>query len=817
MLDLLHAWILFPAALALVVFGLGLLAERLSGEPVPGLLLGPLGLAALIAVGAATTLIPAVAPFSPHVAAVLAVIGLAVGHRRRAPRLGPALAVLVVFLAYGAPVILSGQATFAGYLRLDDTATWLAFSDQVLANGRVYEDLPASSFRQLLEANLSQGYPLGAYPPLAVGGALSGLDLAWAFAPYLAFCGALIAAGLFVLLEPLPISPRLRAIAAGAAAQPALLYGYVQWGGIKEITVASLLVLLVALAAERAQRGPGTARSTVPFAVASAAMVAVVGPGGGAVVAPLFVVLAVVWARAARARGERGLRSARMPLAVLAGMIVAWSLPTLIALAGDLAFGKAFFESSADQATRLGNLAGPVSGFQLGGIWFARDFRSSPELWPTALLLGVVGAAAAGGLWAAMRAKAFGVAMLVGIALLTVLGSAVSGASPWLMGKALAIASPALPFAALCGAAVLAAHRRVPGVIAFAAIVAGIAGSNVLAYTNVTLAPRERLAELERVADVIKGHGPTFDNEYEVYATRHFLRDAATVQPAEVRGAALPLIDGRFLVQAASADIDAFPPETLAPYRSVVVSRAPTVSRPSSEFERVWQGKRYAVYRRTGIGTLVRHVPLGDSRSLPYCGNAQNAGPLPLCAVQPVATPTCRVIERLGRQAAAVGASLVAAVRPAPIVLRGDDVRWPASWYHDPAGHTLTPTQFGTATARLEVPAAGSYELWLGGTFARGFTVRVDGKVLGRVRHELGSIGASTPVGELSLSRGAHTIQLTYPTAGYGPGEADASRLTMVASIALRPAASDAQLLAVPAAAARTLCGRSFDWIDLVR
>ena len=54
--------------------------------------------------------------------------GGARGSRRR--RSSPAVGVLLV---YGAPVILSGQATFLGYVRLDDTATWLAFIDQFFA------------------------------------------------------------------------------------------------------------------------------------------------------------------------------------------------------------------------------------------------------------------------------------------------------------------------------------------------------------------------------------------------------------------------------------------------------------------------------------------------------------------------------------------------------------------------------------------------------------------------------------------------------------------------------------------------------------
>ena len=78
----------------------------------------------------------------------------------------PALvAALGVLLVYGAPVILSGEATFLGYVRLDDTATWLGFVDQLFAHGRNLSSLSdQSTYWLLLNTNLtSAGYPAGAF------------------------------------------------------------------------------------------------------------------------------------------------------------------------------------------------------------------------------------------------------------------------------------------------------------------------------------------------------------------------------------------------------------------------------------------------------------------------------------------------------------------------------------------------------------------------------------------------------------------------------------------------------------------------------
>ena len=80
-----------------------------------------------------------------------------------------------------------------------------------------------------------------------------------------------------------------------------------------------------------------------------------------------------------------------------------------------------------------------------------------------------------------------------------------------------------------------AAPARVPGALVIAALAGGVLWSNALAYHDVTLAPRAPLAELQHIGELLAGKGPTFVNEYEVYADRHFLREGAPVEPAEYR------------------------------------------------------------------------------------------------------------------------------------------------------------------------------------------------------------------------------------------------------------------------------------------
>src|SRR5215211_999696 len=121
MLDLIATWLLLPLLLGLVAFGNGLLADRLSGGRLPGVLLLPLGIAGVIVVGQFAAATEATAGLGTPACLILAVVGFAVSARRRRPRFdGAAVAVAgAVFFVFAAPALFSGDATFAGYIKLD--------------------------------------------------------------------------------------------------------------------------------------------------------------------------------------------------------------------------------------------------------------------------------------------------------------------------------------------------------------------------------------------------------------------------------------------------------------------------------------------------------------------------------------------------------------------------------------------------------------------------------------------------------------------------------------------------------------------------
>jgi hypothetical protein len=823
-MSMLLSWALFPLVLAAVGLGWGALVEWAAGEREVGALAIPLGLAAAIVVAGLFTMFSFSAPAAAPVVAAGGAVGLARAWRRT--NLAPAVivAALGALLIYGAPVILSGQATFLGYVRLDDTATWLAFVDQFFAHGRSLATLPTSTYDLLLQTNLTvAGYPSGSFMLLGVGHWITGIDAAWIFQPYLAVCAAALAMCCWELLAPAVASAWLRAFAAFIAAQSALLVGYAAWGGIKELTAAFLLALGLALTVRLLAAEQPRARATVPVSVAGAALIITLGPGAAIYVGPAaLAVLGVLLWRWRQGRGQILAFLAVVPLTALL------ALPAWLTLSAYLRVNSVFASASSAHSTAYGNLVTALRAIQLSGIWIYGDFRSFPGPPPSLinhLLIYCVFAGAIFALGWTLWKGLHGLALYVVVALVSVAFLSLAGTVPWVMGKSLAISSPAVLLAGLAGGAILFNRQRstpvIAGVLLLGAIAGGVLWSNYLQYHNVTLAPRARLAELQKIGTMVAGKGPTFFNEYEIYGDRHYLRAGAPVEPAEYRPVNLPTLGNALLTDPAWANIDAFGTATLAPYRSLVIRVGPTESRPPSSYRRVYAGRYYELWQQPAhpIERVVEHLPLGDTLRDAYCGRASNAPYSPLCPIAPAAVPGCAQIRALAATASADHGFLRAYVRPNPIVLRGTDTQWSSGWLSDVASGTLTPTTAGaTATAHIVIPhTARGYQLWLGGSFARGLAVSIDGRRIGTVSDALDPVGAYERIGPpLTLTPGAHTITLTYPKANLAPGSADSEDYTSLTAIALSPPSTAARMVTVAPAQARALCSRSLDWLEVV-
>ena len=785
---MLVAWILFPLLLAALCFGCGLLLEALVGRRLPGPLLAPAGFLVLVVIAAVLTSRGETAQLATPAVVLAALAGAALAYpwRGRRPCGWAIAAALGAFAVYAAPVVFSGDPTFTGYIKLDDTATWAAFVDRVMEHGRDLSGLEPSSYERTLEVNLPAGYPVGAFLPLGVGSRLTGTDVLWLVQPYMATMAALLAGCLYWLARPLVESRPLRALAAFGAAQSALLFGYALWGGIKELAVAVAIAVLAAAVPAATNRDWGW-RGTVPAAVATTALLAMVGSGGLVWALPILGLGALgLW----RAAGLQPLLRQAWPLALA---VLLLGVPTLFA-AGVFSPTQGGLTSEAE----LGNLIGPLSIAQYAGVWIAGDFRLDPtEAGLSYYLIVLAMLAAAGGAWLAWRRRAWEL-------LLYAAGAGIGSiavflySSPWVGAKALASGSPSLLLLALAGAAAFAVrYERVLGTTVLGLVLAGVLWSNALGYHDAWLAPYDQLRELESIGEEFAGEGPTLMTEYHPYGARHFLREADAEGASELRYRQVPLVAGGELEKGEWGDTDQISLPALLTYRTLVLRRNPAQSRPPSVYALASRGDYYEVWQRPAVlpsPAIVQHLPLGDFED-------------------PGAEPECSEVLALAARAGPGGA-VAAAGREPNVVASLAGSTHPPDWVPTEAGSPdLIPQGPGTATLRVDVPAAGQYDLYLQGSVRNRLVLFVDGVEAGAVRNQLNEAQQFLYFGRVALQAGPHDVELVLDGQSLAPGSGGPPE--PVGPLVLDPAANeDPPVRELPSSRAGELCGRQLDWVE---
>jgi hypothetical protein len=786
------AWGVYPLLLFAVFLGVGLLVEQLAGRRLSGALLAPLGMASVTVVGLATTDFAATAPLTAPLMAVLAVAGFASAvRRRRSIRPDPwALAVgLAVFAVFAAPVVLSGESTFAGYIKLDDTATWFAITDRLLEHGRDISSLPPSSYEATLYFNLAGWYPVGAFVPFGVGAKLSGQELAWVFQPYLALLAALTALSFWDLTKRIRIVPALRAAAVFFAAQAALIFAYAMWGGIKELATTALLALIAASAPRAIEEGMRSVRALLPPAIGAAALVGLVSFGAGPWLLGLLGAAALLLLRE---RGPAAAWGAAWRFALLLAPLIGIGLIGHPLLPESTKF---LLSASAD----LGNLAGPISPAHLLGIWPASDFRetvTSPAL--AGALMMLVALAALTGAWAALRERDPGLLVALGGAVLGCALIAIFG-SAWVAAKSYAIVSPFALLFAFVGLAYLARLRAGPVVAVIAALLAaGVLWSNLLGYGGVSLGPRSQLGELETIGKRFAGVEPALMTEYQPYGVRHFLREMAPEGASELRRRTIALNDGSTLEKGEQADIDRFAPSAVFVYRALVLRRSPSASRPPAAYRLAWHGDFYDVWvRPSAAETPLEHLALGNE-------------------LDPAAVPNCAEVRRLAGVAAAAGGHLVAASAHHPLAFALGEAHRNGGFAPTTLGRSyLAPLgRAGELSLPVEVPVAGTYEVWLGGSMRPEATLMVDGHEVGSLRQQLNTPGNYLDFGPVRLARGRHLASLRLGAPDLHPGSAGTDGV--LGPLVLDRPDESPPLHSVSPRRARNLCGKAWDWVEAV-
>ena len=406
-MDELAAWVLAPLALALLSWGVGLLVERAAATRLEGGLVLPVGMAGSMVLLSLPFGLGLGAPFAFAFVLIFAAAGAFLGRTRLVgslPELPLALAVLAAFGLYIAPVVMTGEATFAGYTFLGDNSIHFSLMDHVVDHGSRMTGIPGGSFGEVLSRNLDTGYPLGPHFQAAILTWLLGTDVAWLWQGYIAFAVAMAVLPAACLLRP-PASAageRRRGVRGGRAYLP---FSYALQGGVKELLIV-LWVLLGAVFASEIATGRATVRRAALFGLAAAAGFAVYSTGalpwflgmGG-----LAVVAALVWAR------ER-----TVPMLIGAG---ASAVVFLVLAAPSIARALTFFSQGkrllgSSTGADVGNLVAKLPFWEGFGVWLSDDFRFQPSggnLTLTHVLVGVAAALVVLGGLSALRRRALGI------------------------------------------------------------------------------------------------------------------------------------------------------------------------------------------------------------------------------------------------------------------------------------------------------------------------------------------------------------------------------------------------------------------------
>jgi hypothetical protein len=800
MVTFLLSWLVFPLLVAVLSLGIGLMVRRVAALPeLAGALLLPVGFAGVMTISGYTTQLDVTAELTGAAIAVVALAGFVVARREllamvRPARawLWPGLAAALPAGAVAAPVVLTGNAGLTGYGRIVDIGHQLKFTEHITSAGHQMPTVIDSSYLETVFKMTSVGYPSGSQAALGGTSDLLGLDPVWAYQPLLALFAAVLGLSLYVLLGRAISSAPWRAVAAGVAAQPTILYSYALNGGVKELAAVAALTLVAALLVVHRPSAVRW-RQLLPAAVAVASACAIFNLG---IVPWLGMLVALMLLVDVATRPHRVRTVGRW--AALGLMALPLTIPTIIVAT------KLAPVAAGGGPPDLGNLAAPISAWSAVGPWVSLDYRFSLEEVGydtlTYVLIAVVLAFAVLGLVRALRRWDVGLIVLAlggAVALVFVTGRA----GPWVDLKAYGITAPITMALAFTGAYALRRGRagRWLAPAAIVLVAASVLVGNAVVYQGVTLAPYERFADLERLGEKYAGEGPAVMNTFDEFA-EYFLRDAKAagiVNPPrgryELGPTALP---GLQYVR----DPDELSRSWLNEHRLLFQRRDPTASRPPSNWALAERSEFYNVWRRQdGAPRVVAHLPLTGQPG--------------------ERTPSlCREVRGELRDAGDE-AWVAYALAPDVVQYTAPEAAGPPRWIQE--GPDFSARGPGKLEGSVALPAPDRYTLWLRGSFGREVRVLVDGEEVGGLRWQQSYPGTYEIVGDVELSAGEHTFQIVRGGGSLLPGTgnevADTRQTTLIGPLAFAPSPSD-RVRYASADDVRDLCRSEvrLDWMEVL-
>ncbi len=796
--------ILFPLILLGLSVGGGLLVRRLGAGWLPAGLVAPVGFALLVATCSFATYIDWLAPAAGYIVLALALTGFGLEWRAgalRLPRLHGipwgALAGLAAFAAIGAPTLLTGTPTWTGYTRIVDIGLQMDFAQHLAQAGRaaVGND---SSFHVDVQKLVGIGYPGGAQATLGVVAKLIRTNVAWCYQMYHAFAAAMGALAIYSLLGRFTRNGLLRALGAAVAIQPTVLYAYALEGGIKELTAASLLMIVAAVLAERLP-GEGSRWSVLPAAVAISGAFAAfsdgVAPWLGLLLAGLFVVTLI----------QRDRLRALADWALLAAIAIVISLPGLISAATQLS-GIAGSAIGGTVDLGLGNLSAPVPDWSAAGVWLNGDYRF-PLVHVTMthrLDMFVIVFAVLGILYALGRRR--WVVAFIGIAAPIALAYYIAHTTAWLQFKAFTITGVFALTLAFVGVSALQQNRRralaLVGWLAAAVIAGGVLYGNAIVYHDTTLAPAARYHDLAAIGKRHAGQGPTLFPAFDEYA-EYLLREeqgTSTVNPSKGEFELAPgVVEPNGI--GFSLSLNQVGLAYMQKFNLIVTPRGPLTVRAPANWDLVQQTPYFDVWRRARPASDVYvHFPLSG---LPHERTAT----------------FCRVLQKDLRHAGP-GASVAYVTAPKATQVTLSAGVHPDYWKAQ--GNELVAYGAGSDRVSFTLTRPATYSVWMEGTVGRPVKFQIDGRSVGTLAYEERYPNQFLHVGTVTLGAGHHTLTVVRGGGSLHPGSGDDidPDTRGLGPVVLVPQGSQPyQVHVAPVTAAAGICKApvGYEWMEVLR
>jgi hypothetical protein len=698
------------------------------------------------------------------------------------------LAPVLAYVLALAPVLLAGRPSFSSYLTLSDSAFHMMGADFLLRHGQDYAHLDlGNSYGLYIHNYYGNGYPSGADTLYGGSAVLLGLPLIWAFQPFNAFMLATAAGPAWLLLRRMGLDGGWAALGALTATVPALVYGYELIGSIKEISSLGLILTLGALVVLYPRWLRGRPTGAIPFTLVAAGGVSALGVGFGVWVLASVAILAVVVVGGIAAEAPGRWRSLSL---IAVGLIVTLlaALPTWAEASRSLDVAQSIASTGAP-----GNLATPLQAVQVFGVWLWGSYKHPPvgsDLTITTALIAITIAAAVLGALRVIRRRDYALAGWLGLTLVVWAGVTVYSTT-WVSAKTLMLTTPVVVVMAWGGVAALRASAfRLTAPLLALALFGGVVASDAMQYHTSNLAPTARYQELESIDHRFAGQGPTLFTDFDEYSL-YELRDLDVGGPNFIYSP--PALSGAETYRY-PVELDRLPPASLRSYPLIVTRRDPAAARPPSSYSLLWQGTYYQVWgRRHGAPAAIVDVGLSGSRG-----------------------EQCARIGRLAGLARSDGGNLVAAGSSEIVRISLPRATHPVGWGRVREGLLISTP--GQLSAVFEVPRAGVWDVWLQGQIMPTLRVNVDGRPLASIGAQLGGnsvvLNTATPL-PVFLSAGRHRLSVARGGFTLAPGEGGSTALY---GLFLTPASAAAQQPLYTAAPSRwrALCGRSYEWVEVV-